>query len=45
MKKDKSYYVKLEGQVVRVRASKKPDKETTEALTALVKAATKKFFK
>jgi hypothetical protein len=41
--KDKSFYMKVDDQAVRVRAPHMPDKETTEALSALIKAATKKF--
>lgn len=43
MKKDKSYYVNLDGEVVRIRAPKKPNKSTIEALTALVTAARNKL--
>lgn len=39
--KDKTYYMVVDGKTVRVRASQKPDKKTTEALTALIKAVSK----
>jgi len=35
--KDKTYYIPIDGQMVRVRASKPPDKELMSALTELVK--------
>lgn len=43
MKKDRSYYINVDGQVARVRASEKPDKTTIEALSALVNAARNKL--
>lgn len=43
MKKDKSYYLNVEGEVVRVRASQNPSKSTIEALAAMVKAVRNKF--
>jgi hypothetical protein len=40
--KDKTYYLQADnGMVVRVRAQSKPNDETTAALLALVKAASK----
>jgi hypothetical protein len=43
MKKDKSYYVNVDRETVRVRAPKKPSKSTLFALSALVTAVRKKF--
>lgn len=44
-KRDKSYYVNIDGEAVRVRASKTPSKSTIEALSALAKAVRNKFKK
>lgn len=35
--KDKTFYIPIDGQIVRLRARKKPDRETMEALTELVR--------
>lgn len=35
--KDKTFYIPIDGQMVRLRARKPPDKEMLEALTELVK--------
>lgn len=35
--KDKTFYIPIYGQMVRIRARKQPDNETMEALTELVK--------
>lgn len=43
MKKDKSYYVNVDGETVRVRAPKAPTKSTIDALATLVKAVRNKF--
>jgi len=39
--KDKTYYIVIDGKTVRVRASKKPSKDTQEALTAMVRIVQK----
>jgi hypothetical protein len=43
MKKDKTYYVNIDGEMVRMRASKKPDKSMIDALSSLVKVVRNKF--
>lgn len=37
--KDKTFYIQIDGQMVRLRAPKQPDKKTLSALTELVKKA------
>ncbi len=39
--KDKTYYIEHNGEMMRVRASKKPSKKTIEALKAMADAASK----
>lgn len=35
--RDKTYYMVVDGKTLRVRAEKKPNKETLEALTAMAR--------
>lgn len=41
--KDKTYYILVDEKPVRVRAPKKPDKKTIEALTEMVKIVQQKY--